>query len=290
MNKKTLALTVIMLLSLFVMGISQSFALTTVSSYSEGNYDNGQKIYSLADSDYGGYGQTFNCTGTYYLEQAVFYLHKNSNPVFDMKASLYATTGIGTAPTGPALATSTNTVESADLGDSSAKALWTFNFDGTYTMEFNHTYAICVYVSALTYGDVGTNWTSYNADASTPTHEGVMLVNGAAGWGVYSTNWDSIFYVYGTPSTTLPYTGGYTGTYDDLIASVAGFLIPLLLFLLPAFLLGAMTHWSKWPILIGLTIGSGLVYMFLGTQYLWLVFLVVIGLIGMAYQSVRGGG
>lgn len=89
----------------------------------------------------------------------------------------------------------------------------------------------------------------------------------------------------------LPTGGAYDpGSTDELIDTFTGYLIPLILFLLPALILGWLTHWEKWPILIGLAIGSGLTYLFLGTQYVWLVLLVTIGIGASAYQSTRGPG
>lgn len=94
-----------------------------------------------------------------------------------------------------------------------------------------------------------------------------------------------------TVPNPLPTDGSYTyDSTNDLIDTFSGYLIPLLTFLLPALILGWFTRWQKWPILIGLGIGSGLTYLFLGTQYLWLVMLVVIGIGASAYQSSRGTG
>lgn len=93
-----------------------------------------------------------------------------------------------------------------------------------------------------------------------------------------------------TGGYTLPGDFGYTGTSDEFIAAFMQFIVPLLVILLPAILLVVFTRSTdKWILLIGLTIGIGLGYAF-GLVPLWLVFLIVIGLIGMAYQSVRGGG
>lgn len=94
-----------------------------------------------------------------------------------------------------------------------------------------------------------------------------------------------------TPAPTYPLpTGGSYDTTDTnlVINTFVGYLIPLLLFLIPALILGWLTRWQKWPILIGLAIGSGLTYLFLGTQYVWLVLLVTIGIGASAYQSSRG--
>lgn len=102
-------------------------------------------------------------------------------------------------------------------------------------------------------------------------------------------------YTTGTSGTAtpapLPTGGSYQPTDTDTLINVfIGYLIPLILFLLPALILGWVTHWAKWPILIGLAIGSGLTYLFLGTQYLWLVVMVIIGIASMSYSDFRSNG
>lgn len=96
----------------------------------------------------------------------------------------------------------------------------------------------------------------------------------------------------GTPTAAPLPTGGSYDTSDTnlVINTFVGYLIPLLLFLLPALILGWVTRWAKWPILIGLAIGSGLTYLFLGTQYLWLVVMVIIGIASMSYADFRSNG
>lgn len=93
----------------------------------------------------------------------------------------------------------------------------------------------------------------------------------------------------GTPAPTATPTASSSDGVTNVIDDFVGYLIPLILFLLPALILGYVSHWQKWLILIGLAIGSGLVYLFLGAQYIWLVILVVIGIGASAYQSSRGG-
>lgn len=166
---------------------------------------------------------------------------------------------------------------------------YTWNFsDGGFNLTSGSSWWIGVYVSSGTISDVNNCYYSVR-DGGSLQHT------------YYSSAWhDTALHaltivVQTTAETTptLPTEGGYdwTGDTDALLNSFMGFLIPLVLILLPAALLCAMARRvDKWLIIIGLTIGSALLYLFLGPQYLWLVFLVTIGLIGMAYQSVRGGG
>lgn len=188
-----------------------------------------------------------------------------------------------------------NASNTVDCSEFSAWAWANFSYTSTSYLNASRDYVVGAYWLAapsqpLRMGDFTGSGGRYKA--------GAVNLTPVSSWSTISFGMTAVFVsssVYGggsgDGSIPLPTTGDYDySDMDVVIAAVASFLIPLILFLLPAFLLGTMTKWSKWPIMIGLTIGSGLVYLFLGPQYLWLVFLVVIGLIGMAYQSVRGGG
>lgn len=114
------------------------------------------------------------------------------------------------------------------------------------------------------------------------------------GWTDLQNVNDMLFTVWGTTayvgSGDTPGGIWSGGSYDSLITAFVAFIVPLFVVLLPALLLIVITRKAdKWIILIGLTIGAGLGYYF-SMVPLWLVFLITIGLIGMAYQSVRGGG
>lgn len=94
--------------------------------------------------------------------------------------------------------------------------------------------------------------------------------------------------VQSTEGTPTPSPFG-DAEWDATIANFTSFVVPLFVVILPMLLLMLITKsHDKWVILIGITIGVGLGYYF-SMVPLWLVFLVTIGLIGMAYQSVRGG-
>lgn len=94
----------------------------------------------------------------------------------------------------------------------------------------------------------------------------------------------NVVYITPTPPPIINPTNN-----DDTITTFVNFAVPLLLMLLPACILGWLTGWSKWPILIGLAIGTGLGVVFVPSFPLWLVVMVALGLAGFAYSEMRGG-
>lgn len=164
--------------------------------------------------------------------------------------------------------------------------------DGTYWagMVFNESGWI---TNMLVLGAAGSpSWTQlYLDDFSAYTGEKVSAITVTA-YGGDDAGEDTYFDVVslevteGAGSDWIDYEDptGYTVTLNRLIE----FCVPILVVLLPAALLCFITRRvDKWMILIGVTIGAGLGYYF-GLVPMWIVFLVTIGLIGMAYQSVRG--
>lgn len=179
----------------------------------------------------------------------------------------------------------TGVVESSDtvVINPSGCTLYTFTFDATSLLNASsYYYLVYNYSGAIT-------GTLRMCSATAGTH----IV-------YYSGSWQSasntpIFYAYteSEESGEGEYTPGewyVPSSYDELIENFVAFVVPVAIIFLPAFLLCFITRrWDKWLILIGITIGVGLGFYF-GMVPLWLVFLITIGLIGMAYQSVRGGG
>lgn len=92
----------------------------------------------------------------------------------------------------------------------------------------------------------------------------------------------------GTPEPTLP--PGVDSDTELLYDNLVDFFVPIFVMILPALLLWWLGGRGKWPLLIGLAIGTGLGYVFIAGFPLWLVFLVAIGIIGMAYSDISGGG
>lgn len=67
---------------------------------------------------------------------------------------------------------------------------------------------------------------------------------------------------------------------------IVWYLVALVVVLLPAGILGVLFRFGAWGFIIGLAIGSGLGYMLMPTIVpLWLVFVVVIGIVGMLLKN-----
>lgn len=84
---------------------------------------------------------------------------------------------------------------------------------------------------------------------------------------------------------------GPTYTITDSSALLSGFMeyiVPLIVILIPAFFMAVPMKMGKWGFITGIAIGSGLGFAFFNVPA-WVLFLITIGLVGMAYQSVKGG-
>lgn len=179
------------------------------------------------------------------------------------------------------VAYSTNTYDVSNLAGAT---LVTFNFSSTYNLTSGTIYGVALETATPMGSDIKV----------ASSISGGMFYGTAAR--VYSTHsYGAIIYVYtdniegGGEPYTPPETAD-TSSWDTIITSFTGFMVPLVVTLTPAFLLVFLTgRVDKWLLLIGLAIGAGLGFYF-GMVPLWLVFLITIGLIGMAYQSVRSGG
>lgn len=168
-----------------------------------------------------------------------------------------------------------------------AAGVYYFNFSGTYqiTIGLQYAFAIeCTSMDAVSYSTYVTF-----KESSTDTYTGNSFIYSDSAWSVYDPTFDLEFTVYGeaSPQSTSPIS---TDDLPDLYNSFVNFLVPVLVMTLPAMLLWWLGGRGKWPLLIGLAIGTGLGYVFIAGFPLWLVFLVAIGIIGMAYSDVSGGG
>lgn len=165
--------------------------------------------------------------------------------------------------------------------------LVTFNFSGDYLLLDGVTYYIAVVSEGLN------PYPIYGGISSTGTY---YVSVGTAAWS--SSTGAPIHYFYtspegGNPDPTpgpLPTGGSYdTSDIEALIATLVGYLIPLLLFLLPAIFMWWIGRGNLYLILIGLAIGAGLTYLFLGPGYIWLVILVCIGIAAALFMGNRSG-
>lgn len=185
----------------------------------EGSYGSGNQDGVVAVS--GGWNlrqaQTFTVgISAVTLSRAIFYLQKIGSPTGNCYAKLYATTGVGTAPTGSPLATS-NAVDVSTIGGS--LGLIDFEFEDEYLMGVATTYGISF---EYTGGD-GSNYVNIGMDNSSPGHSGeayyyVSSWTGPAGY-------DHVFYVHEGGIIKINNTGGNVSDDDNFQATNAGALI-----------------------------------------------------------------
>lgn len=84
-----------------------------------------------------------------------------------------------------------------------------------------------------------------------------------------------------TPTGYIPVSYGY----------IVWYIVALIVVLLPAGILGVLFRFGAWGFIIGLAIGAGLGYMLMPTIVpLWLVFVVVIGIVGMLLKNTFNSG
>lgn len=272
--------------------ITAQYAFVSASDWSSTSW---KVVHPSSSADFSAVDETFNSSYTGRLTLLRVGVGKASGtPSMHMTAYIYGCDNLLNAnPNATILATSNTIVVTPNSTYASTPKydIVDFTFDGTYTLTAGTKYAWVVVVTSVeSAGTIGV------AGKGSNQYEGYSSVYYSSTWnGPYNDN-DNAFEVYvdtdavATPGP-LPTGGSYdTSNTNAVINTLMGYLVPLLLWLLPAGFLGWLTHWEKWPMLIGLAIGGGLCYLFLGTQYVWMVFIVTIGLIGMAYQSVRGGG
>lgn len=252
------------------------------------------------NSSLSGSGIVFNTTTTGYVYSVNVYLYHINDPdgfvgcrIGGVEGNLADNTA---KPNATIFSQSSNLIQ---INQTTTPAHYTFNFNASYQLVANTVYSVYLYGvqdghngdtthALLVYYDIEDDEDSQMAQF----HNGGWF-SGADMVGSYNGSYRMIIYgvadmvnASSSPPATPP--PGSTGT-NELIDTFVDYLIPLILFLLPALILGWLTHWEKWPILIGLAIGAGLTYLFMGTEYLWLVILVVIGIGASAYQSSRGG-
>lgn len=193
----------------------------------------------------------------------------------------YGTTGV---PTGSALASSEE-VHIALVGDDY------FNFDGTLYLSVGTNYAFAIECQAFD----GTPDNILFSGTSAGAYGGNAFHYDTSAWQQDAASTDYYFTVMGsdTPGATsapLP-TGGLnvdTSDADAVMEALIGYGVPVVVMLLPTIFIWLIGGRGKWPMLIGISIGTGIGYLF-GLVPVWLVFLISIGVVGFAYQSARSG-
>lgn len=242
-------------------------------------------------------GQTFNATSAIYVTEAYALLGRVGT---DYGGSLIATIqGTGnsytTAPNGTIYATSDPILLTSITAGDSIQQEVTFYFWEDYQLIVNEKYAFVItYDGASVVEDANSPYWWMLGSGSTHAGRSVHC-NNVQGWIVSNAGATQWFGVAGndSPQTTpgpLP-TGGLnvdTTDADVVMSALIDYGVPVVVMILPVAFLFLVGMRGKWPFLMGIAIGTGMGYLF-GLVPVWLVFIVSIVEVGMAYQSVRSG-
>lgn len=269
--------------ALIAMMVAPAFVLTAKAqdlAYSN-PWSNKNFNASFADDANETFGTPVLAGSGGYLSYVQFFISNDSATESGVvHAALYLSGMSEPLDSAVALEISSNTYDVSGLtGGSAAYTQVTFNFANTTRLNVGSQYVVVLENSVSGLGSAIYIGVDNTLDAPY-RHLG--------SWDP-SAGSQPCFYVY---TLTIPAGGTETPVltnWDVTINSFVSFIVPVVVVLLPALLLMLLTRRAdKWLLIIGITIGAGLGYYF-GMVPLWLVFLVTIGLIGMAYQSVRGG-
>lgn len=171
-----------------------------------------------------------------------------------------------------------------------------FEFDRTYYLEDNTQYSIVWYLSENRGTLDATHYMRINGDnTNAKAGNAARFYNGA--WEAQNSS-EAYAKVYVTseagdiPATPGPLpTGGLdvdTSDADAVMNALIGYGVPVVVMLLPTIFIWLIGGRGKWPMLIGIAIGAGIGFVF-GLVPIWLVFLIAIGEIGLAYSDVTSG-
>lgn len=300
LKKTSLLLATVAIVAAMMVAPSHAYTYTEVAGYdfaasgAESAADHILRTHPTADAANSAVSQTFNVSTSTYLASITIGMSALGTNTLEIGMRLEGCgNNLNADPNGTVYETSTNTYGTDDIEGGGVIHNYTFTFSQTYYMAANTKYAIVIYAVSGS-GPDANNCIHVFRDTTAPTDEGYANHYQSSAWsGPYGTE-DFVYSVIGVDVFGGGSSGGLpayeAGDYDTLIENFVSFVVPIAITLIPVILLIAITKSTdKWVILIGLTIGVGLGYFF-GVVPIWLVFLVTIGLIGMAYQSVRGGG
>lgn len=273
---------------------SAQFASAVEVEISHYSYSNGTATRALKTAHpssgalYSAIYETFTLASATYITRISIAVGKAGTPVGYLIAEIRATnnTYVAGTPTGTLYETSEQ-MDFADL-DSSVD-LNSFYFPGTnYYAAGNYSVAVYAYGSTI---DDAANWIEIMYDGSSSTYAGYSGIYTSSAWTCTAAS-DFVLYIYGdtTPPDPLP-TGGLnvdTSDADEVMEALIGYGVPVVVMLLPMIFIWLVGGRGKWPMLLGISIGTGIGYLF-GLVPVWLVFMVSIGVVGFAYQSVRSG-
>lgn len=237
-------------------------------------------------------GEVFNAVATGYLTSirvSVYAITRNGT--FKIELLGYTGTYGTTAVPNSTVYSTSDTIYISETG------IATFTFPGDYQLVAGTKYAFAVEAVAM---DPGLQYhSSYGvrlSETSSSAYGGnsFLYMNGT--WLVYDASFNlNTWTVYGTSTAgetpaPLP-TGGLdvdTSDADAVMEALIGYGVPVVVMLLPMIFIWLVGGRGKWQMLLGISIGTGIGYLF-GLVPVWLVFLISIGVVGFAYQSVRSG-
>lgn len=298
LKKLILSLLLITIILSFTISAAYAETISVTAEYQESNNSNYSDLADLHPSDtvyISKVCETFNASIGGYLDTITIAISKRGSPVADLRMTVEGTgDSLNAYTNGTIYATSTNTIAASSLQVyTDGVKNDTFLFDGTYELIAGQKYCFTLYAETAMTLDAS-NDVVVRTDTTSPGFEGYYSHYTTAGWLAPSTAIDMLFRINVTDTSAG--SGGSSSSDDidipELSGELAEFLVPVVVVLLPVFLLAFFTKkLDKWILIIGLTIGVALGYIFMPEYVpLWLVFLITIGLVGLAYQSVKGGG
>lgn len=296
----------ILILTLVLTQISLSYATIITCAFDSDSTSLGNGALNsnaVNSTQVHGLAEVFVCNTTGLLENASLLLRKVGTPTGDIQVYLANVSGTVSVDAAPAYAL-TSATSALDVATLSTGYAWiNFTFD-PIMIYADSVYAICLEAGILT--DPATidsaNRLEWSYGIAPAGQQGNMAHNQAVvypfqNWHFLNTNdYEMIVYVDadymggGTPTPVPSSVPGSSGYVNYLIEQLIDFFIPLVIMLIPAFLLGFVCRMGKWGYLIGLAIGAGLGYTFIPGFPVWLIFLVSLGIIGFAYSEVKRGG
>lgn len=289
MNKKQIYL---LLLTLTIISLSIPFAHATESITYDGAASHNSAFQMAAvppsaTSTWSNLGTAFTATTTGYLSRITVYGKHTGTPAGNLVCELAGVTGtVGTNATPNATVFDTATMAVTDT-----PTIWntfTITFTSVYQIIAGQNYTVNLYSDNDGSGYNTTNcmwFYLYNGNSEAGNefwyHESAYEGN--------ANDFHTVVYVSDVSGATPAPTSYPVGSTDQLYTDLIAFFTPLFVMLIPALLLWYLGGRGKWALLIGLAIGTGLGYVFIANFPIWLVFLVAIGIIGMAYSDVSSG-
>lgn len=288
-NRFSLVLTLAIVAIAVLFSTPFSYALESgeilLEAYEWTNYDGGG---TMIGNNYAGFGQYFEADATGYISNITVYLKRTGSPQGYINCTLFGTGG--SYPNSTVYALSTTELYALDVATSYTN--YTFTFNMTYQVQIGEAYCFGIQYINETNVDVSNYISIGRDDNSGAGMEGSMSQwdSSPPSWSALS-NLDLVFEIAGTETE-----GGEEEEeendfwLDDSIESFVNFAVPLGVCLAPLYIFVVMgkVKPTKWIVIICLTIGFSLGYIFMDIP-IWTVFLMAVAIAGFAYSDIRKG-